>query len=249
MLRSLRPLKAVGSGFCLLLAAISMTVPANAAGRLAQPAARPVKMNLKPAPQRDSYQGPPMLFGKDRPAKIGGYAGIGGAYTRFLGRDSGLVSLEGALLLDHRLSLGLAGYGFTRTPRGPDSARGEARELGAGYGGLALRYSVFGNLPVYGTFGVVLGAGAVNLHRDYGWDDEEDWDSGWNHDDEAWERGAFDPFLVVQPEVALQANLTRWLRLGTTFGYRFTGGVGRFGLESSDLNGIVAGGHIQLGWL
>lgn len=205
-------------------------------------------MNLTPAPERDGYQGPPMLLGKGKRIKVGGYAGVGGAYTRFMGRDSGLVSLEGALLLDHRLSLGLAGYGFTRTPSGPDSVRGEAREMGAGYGGLALRYSVFGNLPVYGTFGVVLGGGAVNLHRDYGWDDEEDWDDGFNHDEEAWDRGAFDTFLVVQPEVALQANLTRWLRLGTTFGYRFAGGVGRFGLDDSDLNGVVAGGNIQLGW-
>lgn len=234
-------------GASLFLVAISTTAQANAAGAEAQPA-RPAKMNLTPASERDGYQGPPMLLGKGKRIKVGGYAGMGGAYTRFMGRASGLVSLEGALLLDHRLSLGLAGYGLTRTPSGPDSVRGEAREMGAGYGGLALRYSIFGNLPVYGTFGVVLGAGAVNLHRDYGWDDEEDWDDGWNHDEEAWDRGAFDTFLVVQPEVALQANLTRWLRLGTTLGYRFTGGVGRFGLDDSDLKGVVAGGNIQLGW-
>ena len=116
-----------------------------------------------------------------------------------------------------------------------------------GYGGLAVRYSVFGNLPVYGTFGMVLGGGAVNLHRDYGWDDEEGWDHGWDDDDE-WERGHFDPFLVVQPEVTLNASLTRWMRIGATVGYRFTGGVGRFGLGASDLNGIVAGGNVQLGW-
>ena len=46
----------------------------------------------------------------------------------------------------------------------------------------------------------------------------------------------------------LNVNLTRWLRVGANAGYRFTGGVRRFGLEESDLNGIVAGGTLALGW-
>jgi hypothetical protein len=197
--------------------------------------------------QRDSYDGPPTLLGWQRKVKVGGYFGLGGAYTRFLGEDSGLMSLEAALLLDHRLSLGAVGYGFTRTPAGPDAPDGAARELAAGYGGAALRYSFLGRSPVYATLGLVLGAGAVNLHRDYGWDDEDDWDDGWNHDDR-WDAGKFDMFLVAQPELAVNTNLTRWLRIGATVGYRFTGGIGRFGLTESDLNGLVAGGNIQFGW-
>lgn len=239
----------MGGGLFVAGALFSVTVPVRAAAGGAQPAATPAKMNLTPAPVRDSYEGPPLLLGRGKRIKVGGYAGLGAAYTRFMERDSGLMSLEGAFLFDHRLSLGVAGYGFTRTPRGPLSAGGEAQEFGAGYGGLALRYSVFGNLPVYGTFGVLLGGGAVNLHRDYGWDDESDWDDDWHGDhDDAWEHGRFDTFLVVQPEVTLNGNVTRWLRLGATLGYRFTGGVGRFDLDESDLNGIVAGGNIQLGW-
>jgi hypothetical protein len=229
-----------------------VTVPAAAATPSSEPvpaaSSGPVKMNLTPAPEKDSHEGPPMLLGRGKRIKVGGYAGLGGAYTRFLGRDSGLVSLEGALLFDHRLSLGLVGYAFTRTPAGPEKASGEPQEFGAGYGGLALRYSIFGDLPVYGTLGMVLGGGAVNLHRDYGIDDEDEWDDGWNGDDEAWERGRFDTFLVLQPEATLNANVTRWLRLGLTVGYRFTGDVSRFDLQESDLNGIVAGGNIQLGW-
>ena len=188
-----------------------------------------------------------MLLGRKK-LKIGAYAGLGGAYTRMMGRDSGLVSFEGALLLDHRFSVGLAGYGFTRTPRGPLASDGTRQQFGAGYGGLALRYSMFGGLPVYGTFGLVLGAGAVNLHRDDGWDDEANWGHGFDHDDREWDAGRFDAFLFVQPEIALNTNVTRWLRLGATAGYRFTGGVNRFDLGESDLNGIVVGGNIQLGW-
>ena len=201
------------------------------------------------APARDSYTGPPTLLANGSKLKVGAYAGLGGAYTRLMGQDSGLVSLEGAILLDHRLSLGLAGYAFSRTPGGPAAADGSRQQFAAGYGGFAIRYSVFGGLPVYGTLGLVLGAGAVNLHRRDGWDDETSWDDGYrDSDDRAWNAGRFDTFLFVQPEIALNANVTRWLRLGATGGYRFTGGVGRFGLSESDLNGIVVGGNIQLGW-
>lgn len=241
-------LGAWGGGAALGLAILAGTVPGWAAKNSDPPASG--RVNLAPvadAKPRDSYEGPPLLLGGKK-LKIGAYAGLGGAYTRLMGQDSGLLSFEGALLLDHRLSIGLAGYGFTRTPRGPQASDGSRQQFGAGYGGLALRYSVFGNLPVYGTFGLVLGAGAVNLHRDDGWDDESNWDDSFNHDDREWDAGRFDAFLFAQPEIALNANVTRWLRLGATVGYRFTGGVSRFELRESDLNGIVAGGNIQVGW-
>jgi hypothetical protein len=201
-------------------------------------------------PARDTYDGPPLLLGGGKSFKLGGYGSLGGAYTRLMGRDSGLVSLEAAFLLDHRLSLGVVGYGFTRTPSGPHAIDGTPQQFGAGYGGMALRYSVFSGLHVYGTFGLVLGAGAVALHRDNGWDDEDDWGDDWDGGNDVHDMRSVrvDPFLFVQPEVALNTNVTRWLRFGATVGYRFTGGVGRFGLEEADLNGIVAGGNVQLGW-
>jgi hypothetical protein len=225
-------------------AVLSMLRPGWAATAV-QPSAA---ASASTAPARDSYEGPPLLLGDGKKIKVGAYGGFGGAYTRMIGKDSGLVTFEAALLLDHRLSLGVAGYGFTRTPRGPALSDGTAQQFGAGYGGFAIRYSVFGGLPVYGTFGLVLGAGAVNLHRDDGWDDEATWDDGFQRDDRNWDAGRFDPFLFVQPEIALNTNVTRWLRLGATVGYRFTGGVGRFGLTEGDLNAIVAGGNIGVGW-
>lgn len=239
-----------GCGGTALALVLGFTAaPSRAATATAGPATSAPAAPAAGASARDGYDGPPLLLGAGRKIKVGGYASMGGAYTRMIGLDSGLVSLEAALLLDHRLSLGVAGYGFTRTPRGPAALDGSRQQFGAGYGGLSLRYSVFApGVPVYGTFGLVLGAGAVNLHRDDGWDDESSWDDGFNRDDREWDAGRFDPFLFVQPELALNANATRWLRLGATVGYRFTGGVSRFGLGESDLNGIVAGANIAVGW-
>ena len=41
-------------------------------------------------------------------------------------------------------------------------------------------------------------------------------------------------------------NLGRWLRLGADLGYRLVGAGD--GFPSSELRGVTAGGHVQLGW-
>lgn len=220
--------------------------PAPAAAPSAPVAPTRIRLKTQEPGARDTYDGPPLLLGRGKKVKVGAYGAFGGGYTRFLGEDSGLVSFEAALLLDHRFSIGLAGYGFSRTPRGPNAGDGTRQEFAAGYAGLAIRYSWLSNLPIYPTFGVVLGAGALNLHRER--DHYDEWDHGWDDDEDVWRSGRFDPFLTVQPELALNANATRWLRLGANVGYRFTGGVGRFGLDEGDLNGVVAGGTIAFGW-
>jgi hypothetical protein len=198
----------------------------------------------QPAPAakpRPEYDGPPLAFGR-RPA-VGGYAGFSVAYTKMLDRDGALLGFEGALLVAHRLSLGLAGYGFSRSPEGPADWDGTAREFGTGYGGFVGRYAFLTHSPVYLSVGILLGGGAAVLHESVDFDDSEDWDED-DHED-----GQADGFFVVQPELSLHVNLTRWMRLGLTGGYRATSGVSRFGLSERDLNGVVLGGNVQFGWI
>ena len=40
------------------------------------------------------------MLGAGKKIKVGAYGGFGGAYTRMIGKDSGLVSFEAALLLE-----------------------------------------------------------------------------------------------------------------------------------------------------
>jgi hypothetical protein len=199
---------------------------------------------LKPAPApqpRPEYDGPPLAFGR-RPA-VGAYAGFSVAYTNMLNRDGALLGFEGALLIAHRLSLGLAGYGFSRSPAGPADWDGTAREFGTGYGGFVGRYAFFTHSPVYLSVGILLGGGAAVLHENWEADESDDWD------EEDHESSQGDGFFVVQPELSLHVNLTRWMRLGLTGGYRATSGVSRFGLSEGDLNGVVLGGNVQFGWI
>ena len=178
--------------------------------------------------------GPPLLFG--RKLDVGGYGSVDVAYSRMFGEDGALVGLQGALLLDHRLSLGVAGYGWTNSQAAPPDAFGNAQRFETGYGGATVRYSLYvENMPVYLTVGALFGGGAVAMVPE----DEDDFD--FDRDEDA------DVFAVVQPDVTLHANLTPWLRLGVTAGYRFTSGVDRHGYDESDLDGLLVGGQVQFG--
>jgi len=173
--------------------------------------------------------GPPLAFGEK--LDVGGYGGIDVAYTRMFGRDGALMGAQGALLLDHRLSLGVAGYGWTNPQQGPADGLGNEQRFETGYGGVTVRYALYTpSLPVYVSVGTLIGAGAIALVSD---DDHEDEDE--------------DVFAVVQPDVTVHANVTTWMRLGLTAGYRFTSGVASSGYDEGDVNGWVVGGQVQFG--
>ena len=185
------------------------------------------------------HDGPPLLFGRN--LDVGGYAGLDVAYSRMFGQDGALVGVQGALLLAHRLSLGVAGYGWTNSQEAPPDAFGDPQRFETGYGGATIRYSLYmSELPVYVTVGALIGGGAITLHAD---DDDDDDDRGFDFEDSRDE----DVFAVVQPDVTLHANLTPWLRLGLTAGYRFTSGVDRNGYQESDVDGFLVGGQVQFG--
>jgi len=187
----------------------------------------------------EEYNGPPLLLGDSKKKlKLGGYGGPTVAYSHMLHLDGVLVGGEGALLIDHRLSFGGAGYVFSRSPGGPPAPDGTSREFFVGYGGVLLRYAVYSDLPLYASFGTLIGGGAVTLaprHHD---------DNGDDHDDQVESRG----FFVLQPDVSLHANATRWLRFGVTFGYRIATAVDQFDFQSGDMSGPVVGGNVQGGW-
>lgn len=78
--------------------------------------------------------------------------------------------------------------------------------------------------------------------------------AGWgvldiDFDDPGLEFEDLDQVFVATPEIGLEFNLTRWMRLGGTVGYRYISGINdETPIGSDDLNGLVAGVTLRLGW-
>jgi hypothetical protein len=222
--------------------AAEAAVSANASGSVSGAAsANAASANTAPADEAASTdeeaaeddQGPPLLFGKS--LDVGGYGGLDVAYSRMFGRDGVVAGAQGAVLINHRLALGIAGYGWSNPLDGPAAPNGDARRFETGYGGFTAHYSVyFDQLPIYFTVGALVGAGAIDLTDE-------------NHSDGFEDRASEDVFAVFQPDVAVHANLTKWMRVGLTAGYRLTSGVDHLGFQESDVNGLMVGGQIQFG--
>jgi|GEM_PF-1589765 len=219
-------------------APVATPVPSAAAsGNTAIPADATTQQPVTRA-KHDEYDGPPLLLGdKKKKLTLGGYGGPTIAYTHMLRRDGVLIGGEGAVLIDHRLSFGGAGYVFSRTPDGPAAADGTAREFFTGYGGFLIRYAVYSQIPVYASFGTLIGGGALTLAPRHQDDDD-------TSDDHVQTRG----FFVLQPDVSLHVNATRWLRFGLTFGYRIATAVDHFAYQSNEMSGPIVGGNFQGGW-
>jgi hypothetical protein len=201
----------------------------------ADPAAGARAESGSPSDPDDTGAAPP-LFSSVR--HVGGYGGPSVMYSRIAGRDGVLVGGEGAVLIDHRLALGGAGYGWTRDASGPADVDGVPRDLRVGYGGFLVRYSILTSSLVYGSLGGLVGAGAATLHRNT--EDEQRADA---------RADATDAFFVFEPQLSIQINLLRWMRVGVQGGYRITSGVGGLGYRERDIDGMTLGGTLQFGRL
>jgi hypothetical protein len=196
-----------------------------------------------PAPSADANDEPPALFSSR--SHWGGYGGLDVAYTRLAGKDAALFCGGGALLADHRFSLGLVGCGNATRISGQsygDVVHESDDRLEFGYGGLVLGYQFFSRSVYNLALTTMVGAGATAIvNRSDRWNNDYNWR---DHDDVK----THDAVFVAEPRLTGYVNLTRWARMGAFAGYRFVGGVQMTNLSSSDLSGPVIGGTLQFGW-
>lgn len=182
-------------------------------------------------PEPPEEDAPETLFGGDKEVVFGGFGGLNVRYTRVLGHDSVWVGGEGALLLNHAFSVGGGGGGIANEIHPTTGTR-----LEFGYGGLILRYHFFSSEIVNFAVGGLIGAGSIGvIDRDVAREDVK-----WEEVGEA--------VFVLEPELGLFLNITRWMRVGVTGGYRFVSGVEKNDLSETDVRGAAGGGAIQFGW-
>jgi hypothetical protein len=158
-------------------------------------------------------------------AVTGFYVAPTAGFTSFAGNTGYVAGLRGALMLNDKFGVGLAGnFIGTRHTRLSDD---EVRDAGV-YGGLYLQYVFSSTEMFHGYADTTIGGGSF-CERGTG-----------DHCDER-------DFAFVEPTLNLEINLTRNVRLAGGVGYRFAVAEDGPGLSSGDLSGTVARTSLIIG--
>ncbi len=204
---------------------------------------------LSPAvlPAQDKAPDIKTLFGNDHTIEHGGWGAPSTNYTRIMGQDALLVGVRGGWLIDHRVTLGIAGHGLVtdvpnkaydeiRIAGGHDLRKGS--QLRMGYGGLLIEPIIAHRSAVHVTLPIIIGAGGC-VYETYEPLAEEYDPLTDDQDDQA--------FFVVEPGIELEMNLIKLVRLGIGASYRYTTDITLPGTPTDALRGFNTGVTIKIG--
>jgi hypothetical protein len=161
-------------------------------------------------------------------------SGMGGPFMQFttVAGEFGFMMGGGAAVLLDDFFFG--GYGLGLTNAIPDYVNDNpSDQLTLGHGGFWLGYSLYGNKPVHVAFSTMLGWGEFGISQS---DDYEPY--------------LRDNIFVVAPTVELEANLTRYFRIGAGVAYNFYTMVDEnmHGYSNGDLSSLAGFLSFKFGW-
>lgn len=179
-----------------------------------------------------------------RKATITGFGTFDMKLAEVLDQTSLWVGLSGGVILDHRVIVGLGGYGLTSKIQYQQPETGQLLDLTGGYGGLILGFNVAYQEVVHLTFPVLIGAGGLDATNDVTFSPDNNPDiiippNGFRVD--------ATNFFVLEPGILLELNLTTWFRFGLGGQYRFVQGINLDGVTNDDLRSWVATCSLKFG--
>jgi DNA-binding beta-propeller fold protein YncE len=155
----------------------------------------------------------------------GGFGGPVFKLTQMNGEMAYSAGGRGGWIINHAVSIGGGGFGMTGNHKVGVNEAGEDLYLHAGYGGLIVEYISNSNDRIHTAYSVLIGAGGANVSTDRFGDAQ-------NVDEQN-----SDAFFVIEPEVHMDFNMTRWFRIGVGAGYRLVSGLDMDLVSNSDLSG------------
>lgn len=169
----------------------------------------------------------------DNPAH-GGYGALPVKVTSLVGQAALLVGARGAWVIGHSLTLGVAGYGLPTRVEAPFESRSPASNttLALGYGGFQVGYIFLPEQVVHFSGAFLIGGGGVAvIERSH---------YVWHPVDSAY-------VFVLEPEAAVEVNITPMIRGSLHFAYRYMSDTTIPGLPASALSGPSVGGMLAFG--
>ena len=175
------------------------------------------------------------IFGNNnRP--LGVFIGTSFGYAPLGGNDAMVGGASCGLILGQHLGLGIIGKGFATDMNKNLPKDGKRYSYySGGYGGLLVEPILFPKNPIHVTFPIVMGVGSVG----YYWNEydvsNEHWKDGYDYN-------LF--FMVIEPGIEAEVNLTRYLRMSLGTSYRITSANNS---ANKDLDGLSIYMGLKLG--
>ncbi|MEZ4888971.1 MAG: hypothetical protein R3E32_29865 [Chitinophagales bacterium] len=175
-----------------------------------------------------------------RGTAFGGFGALSSKIADVNGQTALLTGGQLAVVLNHSLNIGLAGYGLvTDVNSNYIDIAGREYFYEMGYGGLLVEPVVHSNKLVHLSFPIILGGGWVGVT------DERFYERGFDYDHDVVES---DVFWVVEPSVNLEVNIWKIARIGFGLGYRYIGDTEFTNTTDADMSGVSGNITFKLGW-
>ena len=157
------------------------------------------------------------------PLEHGGYGGPVVKFSSIGNEFAVLVGGQGGWIINHKLVMGIGGYGLVTDHRLPHpwSTFYESDKLTVGYGGLFIGYMDNSDRIVHPVLQALIGGGAISPRTHDEYRDHHDHDA----------------FFVIEPQMGVEVNFTTFMRVETSLGFRWVNGVEAFGYTDSDISG------------
>ncbi len=148
----------------------------------------------------------------------GGYGAFNIGYTQIESRDALRIGGRAAWIVNHRLALGLAGYGFIdNLDKNYDVSEDPSQYfLTGGYGGFLIEPIIMPNSPVHFSIPILLGGGGITAVEANNWSHYHD-NNNYYYD--------VDAYFVFEPGVDIEFNIVKFFRIALGASYRLTNGV------------------------
>jgi hypothetical protein len=173
---------------------------------------------------------------------LGGYGGPDMRMTSIFAEPAMLVGAQASWLVNHQYFFGVAGYGLATRHDAPNAMRvdGNPSMLGLVYGGIRMGVVATPSKLLHVTLGVLAGPGSLTgISRI---PTRAEFEVGYER-----RMGHAEAFLVLEPEVAVEANATSFMRVALGASYRYVTGLEHPGLSTGNLSSPAASLAVKFG--
>jgi hypothetical protein len=182
------------------------------------------------------------IFGSGKKVSHGGYAAFTTGYTQIAGKDVVTLGGRAGWLIDHHMTIGLAGNGFASSVYINNVVDNQGFYLVGGYGGFFVEPIIAPKFPVHVSFPVIFGIGGAaynyNTWADY------DWEHNNNNQDYFYDS---DAFFIIEPGMEIELNVVKFFRISFGGTYRFTKDLHLVNTSTTLLDGFSVNISFKLG--